>query len=666
MNDDDIFLNKIVNWFSRVSCHQDDVTLDHLFCGAAIADFLSTFDINFFDEKWHDEIVYSDRYDGTARLKAMESVVSKISEFYITVLSRHLEGHTNWRLAPKKIAIDHDKKELVKMCLVVIFAAGTSSNLMEQMQAVFTDDDMQKLVEKLAALNDAIPAVCADDRNVMIDLVAVSKKDKAAAEKLRLKVERELEDLREEHANLIEEHNQLKRDYEMAAEKADTYACIVEQNNSAKRKMESTLSQSLNWEKTIASLESEIRELKIAKKTLELDVKDKAARISRLTDENIEVVTNYRELQVEITRLRATASRMSEGKQESREEELLKMRVESYLAEIARLREQLTDMETLKAHSANLQLINDDFERQMTAMVERSHEILAEKNTIKRRLDELERALAMGPIPSDPAVHVPTVSLAEELVLDGNAGLAKSFGYDNRLDELEKENAALKAKLDNIERQQQKLLSFKEESEEQSKTSQEVLQAKITSYRVATDEAEDRAKLLAQERDDAKARYRDIEIELERLKGELAMTTRTLREKDQALRDYVELHIQTNEALGSTTIGDEAKLKLDFVEMKVRNDKLAKDLRDMTNHRDQLIQEQRLISTHWYQTMLERHGDSPVVSGRLTDQPPPSSSRQTPNSTPNNGNISPSSTSSGMGFMRSASRRFPKLFNRQT
>ena len=124
------------------------------------------------------------------------------------------------------------------------------------------------------------------------------------------------------------------------------------------------------------------------------------------------------------------------------------------------------------------------------------------------------------------------------------------------------------------------------------------------------EDAETKLKKIEEDYAISSAKVSEQQIEIERLKGEIAMTTKTLKEKDQALRDYVELHIQTNEALGSTTIGDEAKLKLDFVEMKVRNDKLHQELRAVTNHRDQLIQEQRLISTHWYQTMLERHGDA--------------------------------------------------------
>uniref|UniRef100_A0A914YY40 Uncharacterized protein n=1 Tax=Panagrolaimus superbus TaxID=310955 RepID=A0A914YY40_9BILA len=180
------------------------------------------------------------------------------------------------------------------------------------------------------------------------------------------------------------------------------------------------------------------------------------------------------------------------------------------------------------------------------------------------------------------------------------------------------------------------------------------------------DDAETKLKKVEEDLAFATARSSEQQIEIERLKGEVGMTTKILKEKDQALHDYVELHIQTNEALGSTTIGDEAKLKLDFVQMKVKNDKLQQELRTMTNHRDQLIQEQRLIATHWYQTMLERHGDASSRSSQINGnknifeetQPPLSSRPSTSLSTTS------AATESTGGFIRQASRRFG-IFNKK-
>ena len=181
------------------------------------------------------------------------------------------------------------------------------------------------------------------------------------------------------------------------------------------------------------------------------------------------------------------------------------------------------------------------------------------------------------------------------------------------------------------------------------------MQAKLSSYRVISEDAESKLKKVEEDYAIVTAKNFEQQIEIERLKGEIAMTTKTLKEKDQALRDYVELHIQTNEALGSTTIGDEAKLKLDYVEMKVRNDKLHQELRTVTQHRDQLIQEQRLITTHWYQTMLERQGDA---NSQSNNKNPFEEINAHTTRSPTTLSSSSSATEPSGGFIRQASRRF--------
>lgn len=291
-----------------------------------------------------------------------------------------------------------------------------------------------------------------------------------------------------------------------------------------------------------------------------------------------------------------------EPKGESKEEELLKMRLENYIAEVTKLRGQVTEIEALKAHAANLQLINDDFEKRLSDMTERCHESIAENSSLRRKLEDLESSISFSNASkklsmSNMSADESSLSLHDEL----NANMRPVSFYEDKLTELEKENALLKAKLDNVARQHSNLLSIKEESDEQRKTSTEVLQAKLNSYIMMCDDAEAKLKKLEEDHGNVTSRMSEQQIEIERLKGELAQNSKLLKEKEQALQDYVELHIQTNEALGSTSIFDEAKLKLDFVEMKVKLDRLSHELKSVTAHRDSLIQEQRLIASSWYQ-----------------------------------------------------------------
>lgn len=174
-------------------------------------------------------------------------------------------------------------------------------------------------------------------------------------------------------------------------------------------------------------------------------------RINRLQDESIEIVQNYRELEVELARAKATQSRLSEIKTESKEEEFLRKRIENYASECSKLREQLLDMETFKVQSTNLQYINDDLEQRISELVENSHQMLADNNRLKRRLEELERS--------------PMLSTARERYSDSPPSLLETINnnptnlYEERLEEIEKENAMLKAKLDNIERKRTNMLS---------------------------------------------------------------------------------------------------------------------------------------------------------------------------------------------------------------
>jgi hypothetical protein len=652
MDDDETFIKKILTWFSRVNCHQDDVTIGGLYNGTVLADFLSTFDIEFFDEKWHDSIVYSDHNNSSSRIAAVASVSSKLSDYFLLKLSRHLNGTSKWSIKPESIAIQEDRRELVKLITTVIFAAGTNSMLMGQLNDVFNETELQKIAEKLSILNSDVPTVCEDDRWLILHLIEKHKNEKESIEKEKLTLNKQIEDLIEGKQHLEDEINQMHKNYDELSYKCDSYLGIIEQH-----KKRDNLS--LNSEKQISILEKEVEKLQLQNRAFENEIQEKSMRINRLQDESIEIVQNYRELEVELARAKATQSRLSEVKTESKEEEFLRKRIENYASECSKLREQLLDMETFKVQSTNLQYINDDLEQRISELVENSHQMLADNNRLKRRLEELERS--------------PMLSTARERYSDSPPSLLETINnnptnlYEERLEEIEKENAMLKAKLDNIERKRTNMLSVQEETDEQRKTTQEVLQAKLSSYRVMCEDAETKLKKIEEDLTFSTARNSEQQIEIERLKGELAMATKTLKEKDQALHDYVELHIQTNEALGSTTIGDEAKLKLDFVQMKVKNDKLQQELRAMTNHRDQLIQEQRLIATHWYQTMLERHGDASSRSQQINGnknifedtQPSLSSRPSTSLST-----TSAATESNGGGFIRQASRRFG-IFNKK-
>ena len=94
-----------------------------------------------------------------------------------------------------------------------------------------------------------------------------------------------------------------------------------------------------------------------------------------------------------MTKLRKQQVKNPEPKAESKEEELLKMRLENYIAEVTKLRGQVTEIEALKAHAANLQMINDDFEKRLSEMTERCHESIAENSSLRRKIPRVQNCI---------------------------------------------------------------------------------------------------------------------------------------------------------------------------------------------------------------------------------------------------------------------------------
>ena len=140
-------------------------------------------DMSFFTEEWHDEILFADRNTSATRIACIKSIYSKLCDFYIAKLSRHLAGSTKWKINAEQIAIELNRRELAKLLIIIVFVAGTKPNFAEKLQLVFDEAELGKLVEKLAVFNNEVPAVCDDDRRVLLDLVDQNKKEREDTEK---------------------------------------------------------------------------------------------------------------------------------------------------------------------------------------------------------------------------------------------------------------------------------------------------------------------------------------------------------------------------------------------------------------------------------------------------------------------------------------------------